>query len=693
MWDIDLANGGLFDAYVLDNWGEWGGDKNNVMIAADGFGDPSGDPTDPGPLYTFGSEADTYMVPVDIITQLLIQVAGFAAADVTDSTGGRAGVYLRYTGPLADPSSFVEALRHLCSEGMVFLFPKRAGGWEIKDVRKADSSDWTVTDGDLVSERWIKDRSLMAQKVLGEAWFYHQNEDGTYTVGEAASLQTQAKARHGVQRTMDLGRSWFYNATAWTTWADTAMGKMWVNPQVFWECRVSARFATIELMDVVTNSTSTIPSGVGTRYRPISIQPEEDGTVSMLCMSETLFPADGTSTPGTRPALLPLPVAQDGDDAGVVVAAGGPTAVENAGVVLGLSEGEGSWVSGVTHRLVVEAERDGASALTFRLQDLQNAQTLGTTPAFGAVRGFQAVALSNLPSANARCELQSTSTGGLSKYYGYHWEAIEVTPDWSEWTSPATAANWWRSSGEALSTDPAVQDFANPPYFLMLMQAVTRQLYITWYTTVSSPTGYTLELWARHPPSGVQTQVSTTATITASGYHSALIPFKWEGWEFWPRYTLTGGAATVYGWTIAAYHVTDGQYYLTLWAPNSITHAPETLVPAAVWTQIADYEYIRQGGTAIETGGDIYHRTMTLVNIPAGATIQTQLWDDTNSAEIMSGSRTNDAATAKLRVVVAEHTASNLPGADARIVMRYKLSGASNATYHAMTWDVYKHHG
>jgi hypothetical protein len=84
---------------------------------------------------------------------------------------------------------------------------------------------------------------------------------------------------------------------------------------------------------------------------------------------------------------------------------------------------------------------------------------------------------------------------------------------------------------------------------------------------------------------------------------------------------------------------------------------------------------------------------MTLVNIPAGATIQTQLWDDTHSAEIMSGSRTNDAATAKLRVVVAEHTASNLPGADARIVQRYKLSGASNATYHAMTWDVYKHHG
>jgi hypothetical protein len=436
-----------------------------IVCDVDGYGTPSTATSTANELLSeFGDADDCISEPVDMLKEQLTLYANIPAANMTDAsftnTDGRVKIRRRFVEALPEKGALAGELQRALPEMLAFLFWKADGTLGLRDVRKADSVDATLNDFDVVSEEWIVNTESLAKRAEASAYTYRGTTQGKIKKGASATLTLTADAKYDVQEVFypppsssgkDLTR--IAHKGSLTTWLGIVR-KFVEEPSVFYRAKVSADFATLELMDVVDVLVSSRPSGVGSRFRVKRIRPEADGTVAVELFSEDLFPADGTSAAAIRTAFGPIRHTEYGVSAGQNI----PNAVgwQRVGDHASVFQGSLSDSSSITNRWVIRAQRVGGAAdsdLQLRLRDIDNNVTVASVAGVSTSAEFVATTSFTRPSTDVRLEVQAITTNGASgTLWSAVWGAKEVSAPVGDPVPPTTL--WQTGSAAGFSCPP-----------------------------------------------------------------------------------------------------------------------------------------------------------------------------------------------------------------------------------------------
>lgn len=419
MYNIDLANAEVYTGFDADN---------EVTVDVDGFNDGS----------------STLVAPLDILWRFCLDYFGATAAQKGTSfttTATRVKLWWRMVEDVTDPSGLARVLHRFLADTQLHIYHKpNTDMFEAEDVNKADASDWTLRDVDLVAEDWgAPSRELLTSKINLTTCGYNLANLANVTKGQSVTLPTASALAS--ERVYGMKETWepnmmcgFYTIAGALTWL-AAVRAFFEAPWHMYEVTVGARFLTAECMDVVTVATSRKPTGAGARFRVHRVHPNSDGTVKLSLFSETPHPTDGTSAETEREDMAPAPRLRFGRTAGSsLTTTGAWTRVENWQEIFETIGGIAGYTTGTTHRLVAYAQRTGGAAdadFQLRLQNVTDGTTIATIAGVPTAAGFvSTTTFANIPTASAQKMLEVQylcAAGVIGTIHSISWTADETT--------------------------------------------------------------------------------------------------------------------------------------------------------------------------------------------------------------------------------------------------------------------------
>lgn len=549
-YDVDLSDATFWN----------GNDPAFVKLWAHvaGYGPTLTDPTStPGLLVNnYGDPSEASLIGSDIIWYWLALLLGLTTTDkgtTWASTAGRALVNWRMADPAPDPGSLVNALQRIQAETQTFLYYGIAlEKWQLEDIVKADAKDWELRDPDVIAESYFLDRSKLAKRANIVTLNYKLDSQGAWKRGEGTTLALEADSRYQAQEVwtpQGSALAGFYDKAAADNWL-TAVRNLLESPMLKAVVRVSRRFASVEIMDVVNSHSSQLAAE--TRFRVYGIKPVDNG-YELLLGSEELFGATGTSTQAGRAPILPQIRYHFGDETPLALASTAGAWTRVAATAALIFQGGLDIPSGVTHSLAVRGRRIGGAADTdvqWRLYDTTNSLVIASIAGNGTSMADSAsTTFANIPTADANIELQYLAeTGVTATFERCIWETKEsatATP----FVESGPSTFWLRgdAGGESLATSNAwvvVGNAQNAIYYA----SITIPLKFRWVIDCNLNGATTLQFRIMRLVSSSSSTVQITFDVISSGtrqFVSEVGPPALQGLYFL-QYQKTGAAAPIF---------------------------------------------------------------------------------------------------------------------------------------------------
>ena len=456
MSNVDLTNGTV---YLPET-------SNEAWLDIEGYGTPSvaTSAANTG-IYSFGTASDAIVTPVAWLKEWLSLYLEVAAADRDEATftdtATRVKLHRRFSEVVDSADSVAAELQRFKDETLTFFYPERSGLWAWKDVNKSAAVTYTLYDADLIADRLYFDSAQIARQAKASAYVYAIDSQGALKKGSPVTLQLDADGKY------DTRRIWYpppgssieslcrilttASLTLWLAIVRTFLEK----PTTLREITVSARFARVEIMDVINDLSTNLPSGLGTRFRVFRRRQLGNGLVALDLFSETQWPADGTSAAAVRDTYKPVKRwSYEGADTGVSCATTGAWTRVSANISNYLGATCPAPASGVTTTLAVYAQRVGGAADTdfaLRLVRLDAAgayaSTIASITGVTTTAGYVSTTAVTLPVVDCAVQLQYLATAGNS---GTVWTAsLEASETVCAPGDPVTAQRIWETGTAA----------------------------------------------------------------------------------------------------------------------------------------------------------------------------------------------------------------------------------------------------
>lgn len=359
----------------------------------------------------------------------------------------------------------VEVLERILATTLTCLYARTNGRFGWKDFDSSHTSQATIIDADVVAGQYGHDTRLLSRAIMLQSQY--ERMAAWYDVGYGDTIERKAYVRqlHPADKygrlpprfapgeTTAAGVIWLYRDDEITAWLDSITPTL-ENPMPTWRGEVVARLDELELMDVVTMATSDLPGAATARFRVVDRQPTARGTLALELRGEASR-ALPTAITHDRPAFMPIIVTQETSSVAVGV---GQTNLYLAGALFDGAPNQNPatywsrFPAGTTHELIVYGNKTGAGTATVRLQDVTNAQTLGTITLGAGSTFYTTTTVTNIPSGLAVLEWQATTDGATSaSVSSMAWVAKEVTPDEITAISATTIAGYYNAAPTARS--------------------------------------------------------------------------------------------------------------------------------------------------------------------------------------------------------------------------------------------------
>ena len=370
MYSVDLDVGEFYTKQIV-------GFPADVWVDCAGWGTPTDPTSTPGtPVISWGSALDCDLGG-ELIGKRLLGLAGITSFGSTwAATFARAAGYWRVAEGLPDNNALSKVLQRWMSDMLVYVyFDPDAETWECEDVVKADSSEWTVRDEDVIDVEWLPDRSMVSRRANVIATEYTRTTSGEVVKGAATTLQLTGQARAATREVYTPERmSGLTTVGSVDLWLPKVQATL-ENTTHMVRLTLGSAYRGIEQFDVLTVSLSSLPTGAEARFRILSVKPSAAGRVTVDAFPEVHWPSTGVSVSATRTGGSPFYVTTfRGSQLGSTEL---PVKSAWTTISYGFMEDNPAltYPTDVTDRFNVEAQRVGGAADT----DLKFRLAAGTT--------------------------------------------------------------------------------------------------------------------------------------------------------------------------------------------------------------------------------------------------------------------------------------------------------------------------
>lgn len=665
--------------------------ETEIMVDVDGYG-TAGTPTSSvNQVLPFGNSSDCLSSPEDIIDDAYLRgLLGVAADEIGASfavTGTRVKRGIRRADPVGDAGAAVATVGKHLDETLTTLYHSATSGdYEWEDVVKADAIQHTLYDIDVIAEVWRFDRSRLAKKINALATAYIQDLQGRVTVQEATDLDLLSDLRYDVKDIADLGLTGIYNAATVDVHLAVVRALM-ESSLAFYGTTVSPRFSRAEIFDVFDLQVASRPSGMGTRFRVLSVNVRADRNVDLVLFSETPFPATGTSTFGSRIRFSPS-----------------RRLTYSAGGVQALADTAGAWAvvgthrepfqgpllipAGASHRFQVRARRIGGAAdadLDFRVEKVGG----GTIFALGGCSttlGFQTADTTpgTIPITDEQIRLEyKTAVGVTGEISSGGWEHEEASPLLSDPLAPTTLWSWGNNSGASVAS-PGDSTTGRGGLIGSLGLFSGARLRFAVHFDPGTATGirfyiYTnAQQWNGPLRTIFDTGVVTTSPATTEVLQNpigALAPLYFSA-------LCSTGTMTVYGASIDLVNPDPRRYcaWLANWGPSDAAYT--TLADTGgAWASLDGHEQVRQHLIDLDNTTAVRWLLGCAFQPFPGVSVGIRLRDETAGITILGGDTAMTFGTGPYYPAAATPPISGLSAADWRMRLEYKTTGGTVPWY------------
>jgi len=444
--NVDLSVGTLYssEAPTTELWA-------NVS----GYGTPSSATSAAGIfIKSFSTPTEAITDPMTWLKtwlSLLIDLPSSAMSDSTwANTATRVLLGRRFCEVMDGLGSGAAELQRFFQETVTFLRPYVDGTYGWSDVDKTTVSSGVLRDCNIISDLWYNDIDKLSRRADGECYEYQLRSDGTTSSSAPFSLSPlKSDVRYLLNPGWNPpgGKTRFMSTGSANNWLQNMVRRFLEEVGQLRDITVSPKYASIKVLDVLTDYTSNSQAGNGARLRVFSREETPEGNLKLIVVPETLFPANGAQPYDIRDSYGPQRHFSFGKSSGQSVSSAGVWSV--VGDYTKLFQGSVCRFppSGVSHRLAIRAQRIGGSNdtdLAFRLRTASGHTIASIAGVTTAAQFVSTTSFTNIPTIDELIWLEvQTNYGATGTVWSASWESEETAASPGD---PISGTTLWEAS-------------------------------------------------------------------------------------------------------------------------------------------------------------------------------------------------------------------------------------------------------